>query len=600
MATTSLGSFGRYQLLELLGRGGMGEVFRAYNTVTDRVVAIKLLPAHLADDPEFQRRFRREAHTAAGLNDPHVVPIHNYGEIDGQLYVDMRLIEGGDLGSVIADDGGRLTPARAVAIIEQVAAALDAAHEVGLVHRDVKPSNILLTARNFVYLIDFGIARAANQTALTSTGHTVGTLAYMAPERFSGTIDPRSDVYSLACVLHECLTGHRPYPGDSLEQQLAGHLNTPPPRPSIRFPDIPPAFDAVIARGMAKNLDERYRTATELAEAARAALTRPMKTTRRSLPPQTRTQPASAHPAKPATNTAAVPTMKRDVRRPSGKLERQLERRDQQARRRRILSIAAGSAGAVAVVAAVATTVWYTNHEHHKTQGSAAAGNSAGATPTPSGLPGAPPLPSFTPSAGVGTDCQYPASPEPASKQANPPRTGKVPTDPAQVSVSMVTDRGNVGLMLANNESPCTVNSFVSLAQQKFFDNTQCHRLTTSPTLGVLQCGDPTGNGAGGPGYQFANEYPTDQYQPDEPKMHEAVVYPHGTLAMANAGPNTNGSQFFMVYNDSLLPPEYTVFGTIQEDGLATLDKIAKDGVRGGGEDGPPATAVTITSVRMD
>ncbi len=259
-----------------------------------------------------------------------------------------------------------------------------------------------------------------------------------------------------------------------------------------------------------------------------------------------------------------------------------------------------GSVAAVAVIVAVVTTVWYTNREHHKKQASAAAGSSATTAPASGALPGVPPLPSFTPSAGVGSNCQYPASPEPASKQVNPPRTGKVPTDPAQVSISMVTNQGHIGLLLANNESPCTVNSFASLVGQKFFDDTQCHRLTTSPSLGVLQCGDPTGDGSGGPGYQFANEYPADQYKHDDPKAHEAVVYPRGTLAMANAGPNTNGSQFFMVYKDSQLPPEYTVFGKIQDDGLATLDKIAKAGVAGGSEDGPPATEVTIKSVRLD
>jgi peptidyl-prolyl cis-trans isomerase B (cyclophilin B) len=200
----------------------------------------------------------------------------------------------------------------------------------------------------------------------------------------------------------------------------------------------------------------------------------------------------------------------------------------------------------------------------------------------------------------VGANCQYEPSAEPESKPVKPPRQGKVPTDPAQVSVSMVTSQGNVGLLLANNESPCTVNSFVSLAQQKFFDNTQCHRLTASPTSAVLQCGDPTAEGTGGPGYQFANEYPADQYKPGEPAAHDPVVYPRGTLAMANAGPNTNGSQFFMVYKDTQLPPEYTVFGKIQQDGLATLDKIAQGGVAGGGQDGQPATQVTIKSVRLD
>jgi peptidyl-prolyl cis-trans isomerase B (cyclophilin B) len=293
-----------------------------------------------------------------------------------------------------------------------------------------------------------------------------------------------------------------------------------------------------------------------------------------------------------------VPTNEQRRATAKRKLERQLERRAQQARRRRSLTIVGASVAAVAVIAAVVLTVVLTNQEHKSKRASTTATSSTSAAP--GGFPGVQPLPSFKPAADLGANCQYPASPEPASKPVHPPRTGKVNTDPAQVSVSMATDQGNVGLLLANNESPCTVNSFASLVGQKFFDDTPCHRLTTSPTLGVLQCGDPTSRGSGGPGYQFANEYPTDQYKAGDPVVHEPVVYPRGTLAMANAGPNTNGSQFFMVYQDTQLPPEYTVFGTIQQDGLATLDKIAKGGVAGGGQDGAPAIAVTIKSVRLD
>ena len=282
------------------------------------------------------------------------------------------------------------------------------------------------------------------------------------------------------------------------------------------------------------------------------------------------------------------------------KLQRQLERRAQQARRRRILTLVGASVAVVVVAAAVVATVLIANHEHQKKTASASASSSPTTTPAPGAAPGVPPLPSFTPSASVGADCQYPPSPEPAGKPVKPPRTGKVPTDPAQVSASMVTSQGNIGLLLAQAKSPCTVNSFASLAAQKYFDDTKCHRLTTAPASGVLQCGDPKGDGTGGPGYQFANEYPTDQYKPDDPALHQPVVYPRGTLAMANAGPDTNGSQFFMVYKDTQLPPEYTVFGTVQADGLATLDKIAKGGVAGGGEDGQPATEVTIKSVRLD
>ena len=264
-------SFGRYQLQDLLGRGGMGEVWRAYDTQTDRVVALKLLTANLIDDSTFQERFRREARMAAGLNDPHVVPIHQFGEIDGRLYVDMRLIEGSDLQALL--DSERVAPQRAVYIVEQVASALHAAHRVGLVHRDVKPSNILLAEDDFAYLIDFGIARAAGDSGLTGTGATIGTWTYMAPERFStGQTDGRADVYALACVLHQALTGQTPFPGDSLEQQYIGHMSTDPPRPSAINPEVPAGFDDVIANGMAKAVEKRYPTTKDLAKAARDAL----------------------------------------------------------------------------------------------------------------------------------------------------------------------------------------------------------------------------------------------------------------------------------------------------------------------------------------
>ncbi len=266
--------FGRYRLITLLGRGGMGEVWRAYDTVTDRIVALKVLPAHFAADRTFQQRFRREAHAAARLNNPHVVPIHTYGEIDGRLFVDMRLIEGRDLAAVLAS--GSMSPARAVHIVEQVAHAVYAAHKIGLVHRDIKPSNILLDENDFAYLIDFGIARVVGETGLTGTDAVVGTLRYMAPERFRvGQAGTRSDIYALACVLYECLTGGAPFPGDSIEQQVAGHLSTPPPRPSDS--GAPPAFDAVIATGMAKDPEQRYATPVDMARAARDAITVPLR-----------------------------------------------------------------------------------------------------------------------------------------------------------------------------------------------------------------------------------------------------------------------------------------------------------------------------------
>jgi serine/threonine-protein kinase len=264
--------FGRYRLLELLGRGGMGEVWKAYDTETDRIVAVKVLRADFADNDGYKQRFRREARAAAGLNEPHVVPIHNYGDIDGRLYVDMRLIQGLDLQSMLGT--GPLEPPRAVDIVGQVASALNGAHRIGLIHRDVKPSNILIAEGDFAYLIDFGIARTAADAGLTNTGMTIGTWAYMAPERFtSGTVDARADVYALACVLHEALTGSKPYPGDTMEQQIAGHLMKPPPRPSELRGGMPTALDSVIAAGMAKEPRERYPSTMDLARAAKEAIT---------------------------------------------------------------------------------------------------------------------------------------------------------------------------------------------------------------------------------------------------------------------------------------------------------------------------------------
>jgi len=243
-------------------------------------------------------------------------------------------------------------------------------------------------------------------------------------------------------------------------------------------------------------------------------------------------------------------------------------------------------------------TVVVTNKDSGTKTASAATTTPTSALPDKPAAPGQ--LPAFAAPANLGGNCQYPASPEKASKPVNPPRTGKVPTDPAQVSASMATNQGNIGLQLDNAKSPCTVNSFASLAQQGFFNDTPCHRLTTSDGLAVLQCGDPTGQGSGGPGYQFENEYPTDQFQPDDPKLGQPVVYPRGTLAMANAGPGTNGSQFFLVYKDSQLPPNYTVFGTIDQTGLATLDKIAAAGTADGSPDGKPKDDVKVKSILLD
>ncbi|MEV6275684.1 protein kinase [Nocardia sp. NPDC051832] len=267
--------FGPYELRALLGKGGMGEVYEAYDTVKERVVAVKLLPEELAKDPVYQVRFRRESQAAARLAEPHIIPIHDWGVIDGVLFIDMRLVPGSDLRSLLRGLGP-MQPQRAIAIIEQIAAALDAAHADGLVHRDVKPANILVTEADFAYLADFGIAHTEGDAAVTQVGMAVGSYVYMAPERFDvGQVTGRADIYSLACVLHECLTGATPFPQASMSVLIRSHLTEAPPRPSVARPGVPPALDDVIARGMAKDPADRYPTAAAFAQAARAALGAP-------------------------------------------------------------------------------------------------------------------------------------------------------------------------------------------------------------------------------------------------------------------------------------------------------------------------------------
>jgi len=264
--------FGPYLLKRLVGSGGMGSVFEAEDTVLQRSVALKLISSTYAQDPEYRERLQREARIAGRLQDPHVVPIHSAGEIDGQLYVDMRLINGVDLDTTLRRSG-RLSPARAVAIVSQIAAALDDAHGAGVLHRDVKPGNILLTANDFAYLVDFGIANAAAETKLTQMGDVLGTWTYMSPERFSGNsndVTASADVYALACVLFEALTGSPPFSGDRVSV-IGAHLTQPPPRPSL-VGRLPGALDDVIARGMAKQPEHRYATAGALAAAAQAAI----------------------------------------------------------------------------------------------------------------------------------------------------------------------------------------------------------------------------------------------------------------------------------------------------------------------------------------
>jgi YVTN family beta-propeller protein len=265
-----------YRIETPIGRGGMGAVYRARHLALDRSVALKLLPADLAEDERFRERFLRESKLAASIEHPNIVPIYDAGEVDGSLYIAMRYVEGTDLKALLRREGA-LEPARALALVSQLADALEAAHERGLVHRDVKPSNALLDAGGRLYLTDFGLTKSvSDRSALTATDQIIGTVDYVAPEQIEGKpVDRRADVYSLGCLLYECLTGEVPFPRDSELAALWAHVQERPPKASLRRPELPKEIDGVIAKAMAKAPAGRFGTCGELVEAARAALPPP-------------------------------------------------------------------------------------------------------------------------------------------------------------------------------------------------------------------------------------------------------------------------------------------------------------------------------------
>ena len=260
-----------YRIDDVLGSGGMGIVYEATQIALDRKVALKVLAPHLSDDLVFRERFRREGVLQAALEHPHVVTVYEAGESDAGLYLAMRLVRGTNLKELLAE--GTLTPERALELLAQIADALDAAHAQDVVHRDVKPPNILVDEAGKAFLADFGLTRGTSQETLTRAGAYVGTLDYVSPEQIRGEqLTARSDLYALGAVLYECLTGGVPFPRESEAALLYAHLSDMPPPPSAMRPGLPPALDAVVARALAKDPADRYGTATALIDAARDAL----------------------------------------------------------------------------------------------------------------------------------------------------------------------------------------------------------------------------------------------------------------------------------------------------------------------------------------
>ncbi|GAA2533063.1 MULTISPECIES: serine/threonine-protein kinase [Streptomyces] len=269
-----------YRVEAEIGRGGMAVVYRARDLRLDRTVALKLLAPELARNDTFRRRFTHESRTAAAIDHPHIVPVFEAGETDGILYIAMRYVDGGDLRRLL-DREGPLPLPTALRIAAQVASALDAAHEHGLVHRDVKPGNILVSRGTdsdhpeHAYLTDFGLTKKSlSLTGFTTVGQFVGTLDYVAPEQISGRpVDARCDVYGFACVVHEVLTGHPPFRRDDDMALLWAHQYDAPPPLTAGRPDLPPRTDAVLARALAKNPDDRYASCRDFVAALRTATT---------------------------------------------------------------------------------------------------------------------------------------------------------------------------------------------------------------------------------------------------------------------------------------------------------------------------------------
>ena len=265
--------FAGYEVEAVVGRGGMGVVYRARDPALERSVALKVVAPELAEDSRFRERFLRESRLAASIEHPHILPVHSAGQEGGVLYLASRYVDGEDMRARLAREGS-LEPGSALELVGQIGSALDVAHERGLVHRDVKPANVLLDRKGEAYLADFGLAKpVASESGPTRTGELVGTLEYLAPEQIrSGQVDGRADQYALACILYQCLAGEPPFVRDGGAQLLWAHMQDSPPSLHERRPSLPAALDFVIARALAKEPQERYESCAAFIAAARSAL----------------------------------------------------------------------------------------------------------------------------------------------------------------------------------------------------------------------------------------------------------------------------------------------------------------------------------------
>ena len=566
---TSGEHLGDYRLDALLGRGGMGEVYRAYDLRRGRIVALKLLPPQFAGQEQFRERFVRESQLVASLQHPHIVPIHDWGQIGQTLFLDMRLVEGQTLGQLIGT--ARLDPARAVRIIEQVAGALDAAHAAGLIHRDVKPDNILVGADDFCYLLDFGLAQAVGDSRLTQTGAVIGSIAYMAPERFSDEpLSAAADTYALTCVLYECLAGKPPFPGTDIGSTLRRHLLEEPPR-------LGNGFDDVIARGMAKDPGARFAACGDLAAAAQAVLSPSAERTQivpnnsRPLPPapaagtlpySSAPNSAAPYPSAPNPSASYPPASHPPASYPPGGSSTGT------GRGALVVAIIA-----VAVLIAAAGVGGYLLISGDGDSSRTAQGPVAEGTNTPAGT----------------VDCDFTdAPPGRSGGTVDPPARQQPSTGTA--TIDFTTNLGPFTIELDRAAAPCNTAALIHLADSGYYDS-GCARLSDY----ILVCAagaagpddtDIQDHSEYGPGWTSPNELPVDL--PDAPGMIDAlgrqqVTYPRGAVGITNPGAQrqrdvaAGAGSFFIVLKPIITAPLYTMVGTVTA-GMPMIERAAAAG----------------------
>ncbi|GAA0285427.1 hypothetical protein GCM10009527_096840 [Actinomadura nitritigenes] len=566
---------GGYRLTGLIGEGAQGTVYLGESGTGERV-AVKVLRASLDGDERARTLFERELSavrrvapfcTARVLSAS--VPADGPG--GDAPYIVSEYIEGPSLRELV---GGRgpLPEAELRRLAIGTATALAAIHEAGVVHRDFKPANVLL-GPDGPKVIDFGIARPLEATSATMTG-AVGTPAYMAPEQVSGAAGgPPLDMFAWACTMAYAANGAPPFGTDTVPAIMHRVLYAPPALGVLggevgamvaacleKDPARRPTALQVLVRLLGEDGSEDH--LLEEGTSAAATLTAAALPPPAAAPPVPPVAPAGPPPMPPGMGTApgappGPPFLPPGQTVPSG--------RPGPRKGGRALVIV-GAVAAVALLAAGTATAAVLL----KDRGGDGGRPSASRT-TPSGG-----------TVGISGNCRYtPSSSGDVKDVGTPPATAKLP---ATVRAELKTNLGTVDMDLDGAKAPCTVNSFTYLAGKKFYDGTSCHRLTTSAALKVLQCGDPSGTGSGGPGYAFANENAS------------GAKYARGTVAMANAGANTNGSQFFIVYGEADIPADYTVFGHVTS-GMGVIDKVAKAGTDGsavGADDGRPKLKITI------